>query len=203
MLFKKNLEGNHEKSTLATPCTNGSGIFVLSIVNRRKKFRVSGRSEFEGDEYGVTREIPCIHRRTEIYKKWVLAKFYPREEYFTQNLPDGVTLLIFTPYPESFALLKSGWNGIRESLNYRQLHYVWIFEPQKQAFPHIHVCILGRVSPGNPQRLKKRWHKYGCGSTEHGAQFSEKMGDDPVKSIRNHLTKYVVTVWRDSECTTA
>jgi hypothetical protein len=184
------------------------------------KFRVSGISQFEGDEFTVTRELPYIHRWTDLYKKSVLAKFYQLEAYIKEHPADVITLLTLTTYhaydqfgrpskistttiPESFGLLKNGWNGIRDSLNYRKLQYVWILEPHKTGYPHIHVCILGKVIQKDQQKIINLWHKYGCGSLEHGAQFSEKKGNDSVKSIRNYLMKYMVKAWHDSEWTTA
>lgn len=142
------------------------------------------------------------------------------EAYLKEHPCDTITLLTLTTYhaydqygrpsetstttiPESFELLKSGWKGIRDSLNYRKLQFVWILEPHKTGYPHIHVCILGAVTSKDQQRIKNLWNKYGCGSVEHGAQFSEKSGTDSVKSIRNYLMKYMVKAWRDSTWTTA
>lgn len=209
------------KSPLWRPHLKTAQAFSIYLTSTDDmKFRVSGISEFEGDENTVTREIPYIHRWTDLYKKSVMAKFYQLEGHIKEYPPGVITLLTLTTYhafdqfgrpsktskttiPESFELLKKGWNGIRDSLNYRKLQYVWILEPHKTGYPHIHVCILGKVSHKDQQRIKNLWNKYGCGSVEHGAQFSEKTGNNSVKSIRNYLMKYMIKAWRDSEWTTA
>ena len=209
------------KSPLWRPHIKTVQAFSCYLISKEDmKFRISGISEFEGDEYTVTRELPYVHRWTDLYKRAVLAKFHQLETYLKENPIDVITMLTLTTYhaydkfgrpsktstttiPESFALLKNGWNGIRDSLKYRNLQYVWILEPHKTGYPHIHVCILGKVTQKDQQKIINLWHKYGCGSLEHGAQFSEKKGDDSVKSIRNYLMKYMVKAWRDSKWTTA
>lgn len=189
-------------------------------------FRVSGLSFFEGDYYTVTREIPYVHRWTALYKSSVIARFYQLEQWLKENPCDVITMLTLTTYhgynkfgepseishatiEDGFNLLKhgadgkSGWDTLRKTIRMKGYQYVWVMEPHKTGYPHIHVVIFGKVSEKDQERIKRLWHKYGCGSYEHGAQFSEKKGSDSIKSIRNYLMKYMIKAWRDSTWTTA
>jgi hypothetical protein len=193
------------------------------------KIRVSGMSEFEGEENTVTRELPYIHRWTPVYKNMVLAKFYRLEAYMTENPCSCITMLTLTTYhafdqfgrrvttndvsiPDSFQLLKRGWDKLRDAIRPMGYDFVWIMEPHRSGYPHIHVAIFGDFGSDRDEktgislremRVKKLWNKYGCGSVEHGAKFSYKAGESSVKSIRNYLMKYMVKGWGDSKWTTA
>lgn len=182
--------------------------------------RVSGVAEYEGDENTVTRELPYIHRWTPVYKKMVLAKFYILEAWLKEHPQKVITMLTLTTahgynrfgqksktnditIPDCFDLLKNGWSKLRKNIVNRGFDYVWILEPHRTGYPHIHVCIFGAVTEKDQNQIKKLWCGYGCGSIEQGAQFSEKAGADSIKSIRNYLMKYMIKAWSDSDWTTA
>ena len=183
-------------------------------------FRITGLSEYEGDLNVVTRTIPYIHRWNELYKKKVLGKFYALEDYAKINPFDALTMLTLTTHhayyesgrrsahsnatiPQSFKLLKQGWHKLSDAIRKRGYSYVWILEPHRTGYPHIHVAIIGRVDEKDQKRIKTLWTRYGGGSFEHGAHFSEKSGEDSILSIRNYLMKYMIKSWADSKWTTA
>lgn len=180
-------------------------------------FRITGTSDWEGHDLTVTREIPYIHRWTPIYKSSVLARFYLLESHAREQHIGALTMLTLTTYhgyfesgnpsqnstatiPEAFQALKAGWDKLRQSI--RRRSYVWILEPHRSGYPHIHVALLEPVTEKDQARIKALWHKYGCGDQEHGAQFSTPKGGT-VGSIRNYLMKYMVKAWGDSTWTTA
>lgn len=161
----------------------------------------------------VTTRLEYIHRWTPKYKKWVLAKFYQLETHLKDH-PCTVTMMTLTTYhgfnswgaasetstatiPEAFDELKMGWGRLRQHL--RGFPHVWIMEPHKNGYPHIHVAILGHVTPARQDRIKKHWAKWGVGSYENGVQFSEKTGVESVKSIKNYLMKYMRKSFRDTD----
>jgi hypothetical protein len=178
-------------------------------------FRVSGTFEDDGEDCIVTRELPYIHRWTPIYKKMVIAKFYKLEDYARSLGVTSLTMLTLTTFhavdqfgrrvdtndvtiPESFALLKQGWDKLRNAINKRGFQYVWIMEPHRSGYPHLHVAIFGDVPLNDQIRIKHLWEKYGCGSYEHGAKFTAPKGGN-VKSLRNYLIKYMVKGLRDAK----
>ena len=183
-------------------------------------FRITGTTDYEGHDLKVVREVPYVHRWTALYKSAVIAKFYQLEYYLADNPVDTITMLTLTTFhaydkngrpsanstatiPEAFETLKTGWDKLRNAIKAKGYNYVWILEPHKTGYPHIHVIILGEVKPRHQTALKNLWFKYGCGSAEHGAKFTAKTGPDSVKSIRNYLMKYMIKSWKDSRWTTA
>lgn len=186
------------------------------------KFRISGVANIEGELNTITREIDYIHRWTPVYKRSVLARFYRLENWHNAHpLSKAVTMLTLTTYhafdkygrpssvgsdvniEASFKLLKAGWYKLRDAISKLGLQYVWILEPHKTGYPHLHVAIFGWVPWHVQHKMKVLWQKYGCGSYEHGAQFSTREGAGGIKSIRNYLMKYMIKSWHDTEWTTA
>lgn len=173
------------------------------------RFIAHGERQGEGGTQEVTTELDYVHRWTPLYKKAVLAKFYQLETWIKDH-PCDVTMITLTTYqdgkysieqkgelttiPESFALLKKGWDNLRKKLRktHPEVDYVWIMEPHKTGYPHIHVAYFGKISPHEQTRLKNLWQKWGIGDKDHGLDFNEKTSKESVKSIRNYLMKYMV-----------
>lgn len=187
------------------------------VTTNDSTFRVSGIYKFEGEDFTISNTLPYIHRWTDLYKKGVLARFYSLERELKGKPVNVVTMMTLTTYHgvnalgekskdhnetilEGFTLLKEGWSKLRQRL--RGIDYVWIMEPHKTGFPHIHVVILEKIDKERQMRLKRLWAAYGCGSVKYGIKFTEKQGPDNIKSIRNYLMKYLVKSWIDSDWTT-
>lgn len=185
-------------------------------------FRVSGVYDWLGAPLTVTHEIPYIHRWTPVYKASVLARFYQLEDHFKEHHTDTITMLTLTTYhavyqsgkpsknstatiEEAFNVLKTAW--LKLSADIRKgigIPYIWIMEPHKTGYPHIHVILFGKLRQGQQEKIKRLWSlKYGAGSYKHGAEFTEKTAEESIKSIRNYLMKYMVKAWKDGKWTTA
>ena len=161
------------------------------------------------DNKGIDKYFAANHRWTTGYRKKLLAKLYLLDEYIEQN-PSAVTLLTLTVYqdgeyseqmtgkklsiPESFELLKKSWKKL--SMMIRNIlpgtEYIWIVEPHKTGYPHLHLVLFSDVSMGIQEKIKTLWsEKYQAGSLEHGAQFEIRRPDQAIESLRNYLMKYI------------
>ena len=161
------------------------------------------------DNKGIKKYFAANHRWTTGYRKKLLAKLYLLDEYIEQN-PSAVTLLTLTVYQdgeyseqitgkklsiqESFELLKKSWKKL--SMMIRTIlpgtEYIWIVEPHKTGYPHLHLVLFSDVSMGIQEKIKTLWsEKYQAGSLEHGAQFEIRRPDQAIESLRNYLMKYI------------
>jgi len=147
-------------------------------------------------------------RWTTAYRKKLLAKLYLLDEYIKEN-PSPVTLMTLTTYhdlkyrqnddsprlsiPEAFEVLKTSWKKLSMIIRKKMpnTEYIWIVEPQKSGYPHLHVVLFADVSIGMQDGIKKQWEKYGAGDYEHGADFEIRQPEDTIKSLRNYLMKYI------------
>ena len=161
--------------------------------------------------YGPIIKIPYTTRWSPQYKKKMVAKMYGVQEYLTKkSAASVVTLLTLTGYqngPASiahtgkkttraqlFTELKKGCHLLLD--NIRTLHndipYVWVTEPHKSGYPHIHIALFGYIPKETQQRLTNLWaEKYQIGSTEHGINFKVKPVKESIQSVKNYLMKYI------------
>jgi hypothetical protein len=148
------------------------------------------------------------HRWTTLYRKKLLAKLYRLDEYIKDH-PTPVTLMTLTTYhdlkyregddsprlsiPEAFVVLKQSWKKLSMIIRKRMpgTEYIWIVEPQKSGYPHLHVTLFTDVSIEEQDGIKKQWAKYQAGDYEHGAQFEIRQPEDSIESMRNYLMKYI------------
>jgi len=155
-------------------------------------------------------DMPYITRWSPEYKKRTLANMYAVEEYCKRSGKSIVTLLTLTGYQdgktsidakgktttreELFDNLTHGWRLLSNLIAkiYPNLEYIWVMEPHKSGYPHMHVAVFGYISPEIQDRLIKLWsEKYQVGSAEHGIDFSAKSIKESIQSIRNYLMKYI------------
>lgn len=180
------------------------------------KFRVHGEYFEEEGQFMAdsTLNFPYMHRWKDEYRKGVLAKFYQLEDWFKEN-PSPITMLTLTTFhdtnkwggkahssegagitiPESFDLLKHSWDFLRDALRYYLPHvpFVWIMEPHKSGYPHLHVVLFADVDERTQNAIRALWSKkYKAGSFEHGVDFVVSKPEGGIKSIRNYLMKYIV-----------
>lgn len=161
------------------------------------------------DNKGINKLFIANHRWTTGYRKKLLAKLYLLDQYIQEN-PSAITLLTLTVYqdgeyseqvtgkkltiPESFELLKKSWKKL--SMMLRAIlpgtEYIWIVEPHKTGYPHLHVVLFTDVTIGMQERIKTLWsEKYHAGSFENGADFEIRRPDQAIESLRNYLMKYI------------
>lgn len=157
---------------------------------------------------GRTISMGMSHRWTRAYKNKLLAKLYLLDEYIKEN-PSAITLMTLTTYhdlkyregddsprlsiPEAFAVLKTSWKKLSMIIRKKMpgTEYIWIVEPQKSGYPHLHVVLFADVSIGMQDGIKAQWAKYQAGDYEHGAQFEIRQPEDSIESLRNYLMKYI------------
>jgi hypothetical protein len=95
---------------------------------------------------------------------------------------------------ELYAELKRGWRWLSDGIGKMipGMEYVWVMEPHKSGYPHMHVALFGYVSKALQERLSRLWsEKYEVGSVEHGLDFSVKSVKESIQSVRNYLMKYI------------
>ena len=96
--------------------------------------------------------------------------------------------------PEALCLLKNSWVYLRYAIRYYlpDTPWVWIMEPHKTGYPHLHVILFADVSEEVQDAIKKLWsEKYKAGSYEHGVDFVVSKPRQSIGSIRNYLMKYI------------
>ena len=173
---------------------DAAGMSISGFNNRTNK----SESKYQG----------MSHRWTTAYRKKLLAKLYLLDEYIKDN-PSPVTLMTLTTYhdlkyrqtddsprlsiPAAFEVLKTSWKKLSMIIRKKMpnTEYIWIVEPQKSGYPHLHVVLFADVSIGMQDGIKKQWAKYGAGDYEHGADFEIRQPEDTIKSLRNYLMKYI------------
>jgi hypothetical protein len=171
---------------------------------------VEGREILSFTSGGVYR-LPYKTRWTRTYKRGMIARMYGVEEYLRKSSRGGVvTLLTLTGYQggdlsrgvkgrvvsreDLFEEMKRGWRLVSNLLVKVSpgLEYVWVMEPHRSGYPHMHVAIFGYVSKELQERLSRLWsEKYEVGSREHGIDFSVKSVKESIQSVRNYLMKYI------------
>ena len=150
-----------------------------------------------------------IHRWTPIYRKRLMAKLYLLDEWWKEH-KGPVTLLTLTTYQagaysksikrgivtieDSFLLLKDGWDKLSKILRkyIRELTYIWVIEPHASGYPHFHIIVFNEIPKLLQDKIKQLWsEKYKVGSKEHGVDFSTRIPDEDIDSLRNYLMKYI------------
>jgi len=154
--------------------------------------------------------MPYTTRWSPEYKKKMIAKMYAIEDYYKRSGKSIVTLLTLTGYQngktsidakgkittreELFNHLTHGWRLLSNLIAKicPSLEYIWVMEPHKSGYPHMHVAVFGYIPKDMQERLTRLWsEKYHVGSAEHGIDFSVKPIKESIQSIRNYLMKYI------------
>jgi hypothetical protein len=150
-----------------------------------------------------------IHRWTPIYQKRLMAKLYQLDGWWKEH-KGPVTLLTLTTYQageysqaikgekvsieDGFLLLKDGWNKLSKILRkyIQDLTYIWVIEPHSSGYPHFHVIVFADIPQFLQDKIKQLWsEKYKVGSEKHGVDFSTRIPDENINSLRNYLMKYI------------
>jgi hypothetical protein len=150
-----------------------------------------------------------IHRWTPIYQKRLMAKLYLLDDWWKEH-KGPVTLLTLTTYQageysrsikgeivtfeDSFLLLKDGWDKLSKILRkyISDLTYIWVIEPHESGYPHLHILVFAEISQLLQEKIKQLWsEKYKAGSKEHGVDFTSRIPEEDINSLRNYLMKYI------------
>ena len=170
-----------------------------------KTFTVEGWDTFRCKP--LVKEIGYFHRFTGDYRRMLYAKFSQLEDWYNDECPPAYLMSLTTSsrdktIKEAFDELRDGWRGLSNVIrnmrreNNRNLEYLYIYEPHKSGYPHIHVILFGVLTDADIHRMKALWsEKYGCGSYEHGLDVSMPEEDqhrvDDFEHIRAYILKYL------------
>lgn len=145
--------------------------------------------------------IPYTTRFSRQYRRKQIARMYRVEEYLKkENKHSVVTMLTLTGYQRGLSRA-TVFSNIRTSLRLfldrlrkmcRDIQYMWVMEPHRSGYPHVHVAIFGYVPQDVRDRLSRLWaEKYKVGSIAHGINFTMSNAREGIKSVRNYLMKYI------------
>jgi hypothetical protein len=182
--------------------------FVIYLNNMDKAcFIVSGFDQLKNKS--ACNVGKYIHRWTPIYQKRLMAKLYQLDEWWKEH-KGPVTLLTLTTYQagehsrsikgeivtieDSFLLLKDGWDKLSKILRkyLPDLTYIWVIEPHGSGYPHLHILVFAEISQLLQDKIKQLWsEKYKAGSKEHGVDFTTRIPEEDINSLRNYLMKYI------------
>lgn len=175
------------------------GLFddYLKTANSRKLY-ISGFNKNTLSEFHSLR--PITHRWSETYRKKTLRKFYKLENHLS-GYHGKTTMMTLTcrhsvdsDYLDFVAELQDKKRLLLDLIRhkYKKINYVWVMEPHKNGFPHIHVLFFGYISAKDRRYYSKIWSdKYGMGTMARGCTFSIVTRSLRIASPKNYLMKYI------------
>ena len=90
--------------------------------------------------------------------------------------------------------MKDGWDKLSKILRkyVPDLTYIWVIEPHSSGYPHFHIILFAEIPESLQEKIKQLWsEKYKVGSKERGVDFSTRILDEDINSLRNYLMKYI------------
>ena len=143
------------------------------------------------------------NRRAELSKK------LERLEYWFELQADRpVTMITLTCYHEGMSI-SDAWHALNVSRvkllkliakYFDSPDYFWVPEPHKSGYVHYHLAVFADVSnnvkdsqgKGIEDKFRDLWsRKYKTGNHTYGLDFSQKKGDEKLRSLKNYLSKYL------------
>ena len=149
------------------------------------------------------KEIPYITRFSEIYIKSLYAKFSQLEEWYKEHTTPVFLLSLTTSsrdktIKQAFEALRDGWRKLAHTLRKIrdergiELEYIYVYEPHKSGYPHMHVVLFGDLTDADFERMRKLWSgKYKIGSYEHGLHISKPKKHQEIEHVRAYILKYI------------
>lgn len=189
-------------------------INYLEYIRRTSEIKYLAHGEWY-DETGFNEKdviMEYAHRWTETYQKRVKAAFYQLEKWLEAE-PHEITLLSITGFTgwyswgektehdvsimQAFDNLKHGADKLLKILRKEipDLEYILVWEPHKTGYPHAHCALITHepIPEEIIEKVKTIWsEKYKLGSKENGLNFKIREPDEPIRSIRNYLLKYII-----------
>lgn len=163
--------------------------------NENGVIRLDGYNQ-ETEDFEVL-YLPILHRWKKEYKKRVLAKTYKINDWYKKN-KQPVTLITFTTrqqglkIPDQIDLLKDSFNKIKKIMNklFGRFPYIWVMEPHKSGYAHIHMLYFGkRLSKNNKDRIKDLWEKkYNAGTQ---LDFAYSKTQRSLNNAGGYVFKYI------------
>ena len=68
----------------------------------------------------------------------------------------------------------------------------FVIEPHASGYPHFHVIVFAEIPEFLQEKIKQPWpEKCQVGSNEQGVDFSTRIPDEDINSLRNYPMKYI------------
>lgn len=130
------------------------------------------------------------------------------EYWFELQADRPVTMITLTSYHQGMTIQQQ-WNELSKSRGkllkligfyFDQPDYFWVVEPHKKGYVHFHLAVFEDVSnskkdkygEGIEDKFRRLWSKkYKTGNHTYGLDFSQKKGDEKLRSLKNYLSKYL------------
>ena len=130
------------------------------------------------------------------------------EWWFGEQMDRPVTMITLTSYHEGMTIQQQ-WNELSKSRGkllkllefyFDSPDYFWVVEPHKKGYVHFHLAVFADVSnnkkdkynEGIEDKFRRLWSKkYKTGNHTYGLDFSQKKGDNKLRSLKNYLSKYL------------
>lgn len=130
------------------------------------------------------------------------------EWWFGEQMDRPVTMITLTSYHEGMNIQQQ-WNELSKSRGkllkliafyFDSPDYFWVVEPHKKGYVHFHLAVFADVSnnkkdkygEGIEDKFRRLWSKkYKTGNHTYGLDFSQKKGDDKLRSLKKYLSKYL------------
>lgn len=151
----------------------------------------------------VMMELAYIHRFSDSYMKGLYWKFSRLQDWYKEHKTPVYLLSLTTSskdksIKEAFVILREGWKNLSHAIrNFRQekgtdIEYIYVYEPHKSGYPHMHVVLFGNLTDTDIERLRRLWSdKYKIGSYEHGLNISAPRKQDEIEHVRAYVLKYI------------
>lgn|SRR5208337_2009853 len=157
-------------------------------------------------------EFEYPHRWRDTYRLMVLAKLYKLEDAL-KEVDQPYTLMSLTTYQagdyskkkmggysidESFQVLSNRGRDLMHQVKKRMapsMEYLWTVEPHKfndSGYPHRHYILNRTFTVAEMNQVRHLWTGlYRAGSPEHGIDFSVRVTEGNLRSLRNYVMAYL------------
>lgn len=130
------------------------------------------------------------------------------EYWFSLQMDRPVTMITLTSYHEGHTI-QEAWDELSRSRGkllkliahyFDKPDYFWVVEPHKSGYVHFHLAVFADVSnnkkdkygEGIEDKFRRLWSKkYHTGNHTYGLDFSQKKGDEKLRSLKKYLSKYL------------
>ncbi len=144
-----------------------------------------------------------------VVRRRELSEKLERLEYWFELQQDRpVTMITLTSYHAGLGIepawfeLSRGRDKLLKLIRkyFGDVDYIWVVEPHASGYVHYHLAVFDDVSnarkdsrgKGIEDKFRDLWsRKYRVGSHTYGLDFSQKNGEDKIKSLKRYLSKYL------------
>jgi hypothetical protein len=181
--------------------------YIQGVKDRKMRIMM-----VKDDLVPVLLEFEYPHRWRDTYRLMVLAKLYKLEDAL-KDKDQPYTLMSLTTYQDGdYSKKKMGGYSIDESFQVLSergrdlmrlvkmriapgMEYLWTVEPHKfndSGYPHRHYILNRIFNEEEMNRVRRLWTGLYCaGSPEYGIDFSVRVTEGNLRSLRNYVMAYL------------